>query len=173
MGTTITTRARVVIFPGMLPSPFVRVADSSGRRGFTLVGALTSLAVLAAAVAVSAPLIVKRLRARVPAADATARRVEAAVARGLDSVGALADAYSGSLAALPRVDAGEAGAASLPDRPAVFPADPAVAWDGLVNPSFPAPWRNHPLLGRPLFPRAAPWDFYRHPRWRAGGAHWK
>jgi hypothetical protein len=156
----------------MPPNPLPRHAVASGRGGFTLIGALASLALLAAAVAVCVPLVVKRLGAHTPAADDAARRVESAVTRGLASVGAMADSYSGGIPGLPlRADlAGPAVAASLPDGPIRGPAASFESGDGPMNPPpFPPPWRTQPLFWKPFFTRPAPWYFYRRPLWRTGG----
>ena len=149
----------------MTPPPSLRPDFS--RRGFTLVGGLASLALLATAVAVCVPLVVKRLRAHAPAADDAARRVEAAVTRSLESVGRLADS-SGGLPDLPAFPGVGPAAAALPDSPARPFGAPAI-WDGPVNtPCFPLPEESRRFFWKPFFTRPAPWYFYRRPPWRAG-----
>jgi hypothetical protein len=133
-----------------------------------VVGGLAGVALFAAAVAVCVPLVLKRLRAHAPAADETARRVEAAVTRGLGSVGALADAYRGGL---PWPGGPDTPAAALPDAPPprvpVHYLDPG---DGPASPPFlPPPWEAPPVFWKPFYPRPAPWHFHRRPLWRAGG----
>ena len=154
----------------MPPSTLLSPDELSSRPGFTLVGALATLALLAAALAVGVPLVVKRLSARSPAAEAAAGRIESAVNRGLESVAALADSYGGTTAVWPARAAAAARAAALPDGPIRPPLVSSDAWDGPVNaPLFPPPWRLRPMFWQPLFARPAPWYFYRHPLWRAGG----
>jgi hypothetical protein len=133
-----------------------------------MVGGLASLALLAAAVAVCAPLVVKRLRAHAPAADEAARRVEAAVTQGLDSVGRLADAAGSSLAPPARVGSDrDAAVAALPDGPTRAPGFFPPAWCVPVDPVFlPPAWGGRSPFWKPFFPRPAPWYFHRHPLWR-------
>jgi hypothetical protein len=155
----------------MAPNHVLPSSTASGRGGFTLLGALGSVALLAAAVAVCVPLVIKRLGTHTPAADDAARRVEAAVTRGLASVGAMADGYGGGLPGLPALPeaGGEPVAAAVPDWPVRASPSSSDLGDGPVNPIlFPSPWRRPPLFWRPLFPRPIRWYFYRRPLWRAG-----
>ena len=148
--------------PRLLPP----AGEIFGRRGFTLAGSLASLALFAGAVAVCVPLVVKRLRTHAAAADETARRVEAAVTRGLASVGKLADAYDG----LPAPAPSDLPAAALPDGPRRAPLPFPEPWDGPPSSPFVPPCGEKPLFfGRPFFPRPGPWRFYARPLWRAGG----
>jgi hypothetical protein len=153
----------------MPPPPWFLPSRIRALGGFTLAGAITSLALIAAAAAVCVPLVARRLRLRTPAAEEAARRVDSAVSRGLESVGALADAFASAAAAI-RPSVGGPVAASLPDGPIGVPIYPADPWEG---PPTPPPgwahWGLRPFFWKPIFPRPAPWYFYRHPPWKAGG----
>jgi hypothetical protein len=154
----------------MSPSFAVSSAYHSDRGGFTVPGALTSLAILAAAVAFGAPWVVRRLRAHAPAMDEAARRLESAVTGGLDGAGALAEATAGKAASLVRAD-GSADPSEPPPSDGFINATiyPTHAWDGPVGPPlYPPLWKSPPAFWRPFFTRPAPWHFHRRPPWRAG-----
>ncbi len=155
--------------PPQLPS---RPARFCRQEGFSLAGAITTLAVLATAAAVCVPVVARRLRQRAPQAEETARRVDSAVSRGLQSVGDLAEAYAGAAAAAVRPAAGGATpvAAAVPDGPVNLPIYAANSWEGPLDPPLSLPrWGLRPLFWKPGFTRPAPWSFYRRPPWRAGG----
>ncbi len=155
----------------MPPPATSRPTHSHRHEGFTLAGAITTLALLATAAAVCVPMVARRLRQRTPLAEETSRRVDAAMSRGLQTMGDLAEAYAGAAAAAIRPAAGrEPAAASLPDGPVNFPIYPSNSWEGPLDPplSFPR-WGFRPLFWKPGFTRPAPWYLYRHPPWRAGG----
>jgi hypothetical protein len=134
-------------------------------------GAITTLALLATAAAVCVPVVARRLRQRTPLAEETARRVDSAVSRGLQSMGDLAEAYAGAaVEAVRPVAGGSPPAASLPDGPVNFPNYSADSWEGPLDPPLSIPrWGFRPLFWKPVFTRPAPWYFYRRPPWRVGG----
>jgi len=126
---------------------------------------MASLALLAAALAISVPLVIRRLRTRAPAVEAAARRAEDAVARGLDAMGELAATLPLRGDALPG-----AAPAALPDALLRAPGCRFDSGEGFpASPGGPPIWRDRRRFSpTPLFPPRLPWCFDGHRPWGVG-----
>jgi hypothetical protein len=148
------------------PSPF-----AAASRGFTLAGTLGSMAVVAAVMAVCAPLVVRRIRAHAQSVEQIVRRAEASINGSLNQAASLADATARQMASVPplssvRDSGAEAGPAG--------PVDPLVPYLGTadewyhVRPRWPRRENRPPLFWRPRFSPRPPerrlWP--REPAWR-------
>ena len=147
-------------------SPF-----ATASRGFTLAGTLGSMAVVAAVMAVCAPIVVRRIRAHAQSVEQIVRRAEASIDGSLNQAASLADATARQMASLPPPSVvKEAGEAAWP----AGPVDPLAPYLGSadVEYGFPPGWpvreNRPPLFWRPRFhprpPERRLWP--RPPAWR-------
>jgi hypothetical protein len=140
-------------------------------RGFTLAGTLGSMAVVAAAMALCAPIVVRRLRVHAQGVETIVRRAEASIDGSLNQAVSLADATARQMASVPPLPAvREPGAGPWP----AGPVDPLVPYLGgadegdCFRPRWPLRENRPPLFWRPRFrPRSPERRFWpRPPVWR-------
>jgi hypothetical protein len=135
----------------MHPTRLFRVGSAPLSSGFTLMGAVASLSVLAAIAAIGVPIVTRQLRARAQGASESVHRAESVVETGWGDVAAMADAcareWADSTPSFPPEE-------SSPPW-AVSPVPPA-AW-GRRNPEYFHPWLPapewHPRFARPWLQR--------------------
>jgi hypothetical protein len=146
---------------------------ASASRGFTLAGTLGSVAVVAAVMAVCAPIVVRRLRAHAQGVEQIVRRAEAAIDGSLNQAASLADATARQMASGPppavvRDEGGGPWPAGPVDPLVPYLGSPDRADTFYFRPRWP--WRENrpPLFWRPRFSPRPPerrlWP--REPVWR-------
>ncbi len=146
-------------------------AFASTARGFTLAGTLGSMAVVAAVMAICAPIVVRRIRAHAQSVEKIVRRAEASFDGSLNQAASTIDATARQLASMPPPSAVRSeGEEAWPGGP----VDPLVPYLGAAEEGygFRPPWplreNRPPLFWRPRFSPRLPerrlWP--RPPAWR-------
>jgi hypothetical protein len=123
-----------------------------------LAGTLGSMAVVAAVMAVCAPIVVRRIRAHAQSVETVVRRAEASIDGSLNQAVSLADATARQMASVPPISAiREEGVGPWPAGP-IDPLLPylgsADEWD-YFRPRWPLRENRPPLFWRPRFLAAA------------------